>query len=64
MKSFKAKSEWGMFAFSIWALELELFGVNLLIVLPFCQTRNFLDFAVQIHCIIGHWNSGEIRCWF
>ena len=45
VKWFKAKREWGKFAFSIWALELELLGVHLLYVLPSCVIAEYSRFC-------------------
>ena len=51
---FKAKSEWGMFAVSIWVLEFELFGANLLIVLSFSVIAKYSWFrrANSLHNLL------------
>ena len=54
VEQFKAKSECGMFAVSIWIFEFDLFGANLLIVLSFSVIAEYSGFrgANSLHNLL------------
>ena len=54
VERFKAKSEWGMFTVSIWRLEFELFGSNLLIQLSFSVIAEYSGYrgANSLHNLL------------
>ena len=50
-----------MFAFSIWALNLQLFGANLLIVLPICVIAEYSRFRGANSLHNCHWIADYLR---